>query len=824
MPDILWISTGASRRETSWKNIQLTWAQLSERLKAAKVCPETVKEYIFVFDKETQDIKKDVGAYLGGTITGGRRVKKAITSRSVLTLDIDFAGPDFWDNFQTFFGQACVIHGSRKHLTPDKKTKEIQYRYRLIMPLAREVQPDEYEAVGRKVAGILDIELFDKTSFQPERLMYWPSVCSDQKYYCVQQSGPWLDPDKILGMYKNWKDQSQWPYHAEVIKEVQENVKKQQDPREKSGLVGAFCQVYGITEVIAKYLDDVYEETDHPDRYTFKTGSTSGGLIIYDDLFAYSWHGTDPGSLKLMNAWDLVRIHKFKDLDKDSAPRTNTTKLPSQKAMYTLAGQDAIVTAHVMDEKMGRAKEWFIEEVDAEEIQDNSWMTDMDMNPKTKDLLTTYKNITLILENDIRIKGKIRFNELTKVMEVVRPLVWDKPVGQPGAESYPRSWSDDDMNQLRKLLGIAPYELQRTPKLEDCMAGVRAKNRYHPIKDYLESLIWDGQDRVDFVLIDYLRAEETDYVKAVTRKTLVAAVARIMQPGIKFDHVLTFVGDEGIGKSSVISRLGRDWHSDTFSFHMLDKGNKAYEQIRGKWLVEIGEMSGLKRAEIEATKSFLSSVEDSYRPSYGHEVVNFKRQNIFFGGSNKPEFLRRFGGGNRRFWVVDCHAKKEDRAFDELSPERVDQIWAEAVELWKGGETLYLDMEMENQAFEVQQAHEESNDQVGIVAQFLDELLPEDWAEKTSAERSAYFKYRDEMSKVGTVKRDKICVPEIWIECMGKTRGDMTTQNTKIYHDIMKEMPGWIRSKWKMRFKEYGMLTGYVRIGSDVAAVVEKEF
>lgn len=821
MQQMIWLSIGSSRKETSWKNVQMEWPELVKRMSTTVVTPETLKEYLG-FAKPLQDERKDVGGYVGGTIAGGRRKKAAVTSRSLITLDVDFGTMDFWEDFIQFYPNAAFIYGTHKH-------SEKAPRFRLVMPLSREVKPDEYQAISRHLAGNLDIEVFDPTTFQAERLMYWPSTPRDQVYYCREQKGQFLDADHVLSLYADWRDQSQWPVSVKVEQLVQGDIAKQGNPLEKPGMIGVFCRTYGISDVIDKYLPEVYGMFgDDGDRYSFLGGSTAGGLVVYDDLFAYSHHATDPASGKCCNAWDLVRLHKYSQLDLDVKDRTNIGKLPSQSAMLDLVNQDKTVMGLMGAEKLHAAREMFEDAGEdmsghssgsglqpiTPDVEDLGWIAELEADKKGQ-YLTTYKNISLILDNDPYIKGRIRYNLMNNRMEVVRSMPWDEK-----GQEYPRFWEDDDWSQLRKLLGMAPYELLRSPKLEDCMAGVRRSNSYHPVREYLNGLQWDGQRRLDELVIDFLGAEDTEYTRTVTRKTFVAAVARVMQPGIKFEHLLILVGTERIGKSTLYARMGGQWFTDSFNFTMLAHGNKAYEQIRGRWIIEVPEMAGLKKAEVEHAKSFISSQQDNYRPAYGKEMAEQKRQSILVGTSNKRDFLKKFGGGNRRFWPVDCHVNKPEWSiFKGLTPAVVDLVWAEALEYFRRGETLYLSPELEDIALSVRRGYEEKDDMTGIIQNFLDTKLPGSWADKSLAERVSYFHYKDDFSEVGITSRDKVCGPEIWCECLKKNKGDMTTVNTKFIHDIMSEMPGWERSKWKIRFKEYGFLTGYVRIGSEVAAI-----
>ncbi len=509
MPKTFWISTGNSRKETSWKNVELSWEEIAERLSTPIVTAETLKEFT-KFDKTLQNERKDVGGYVGGTIAGGRRKKDNVTARSLITLETDLAGPDFWDDFQEFFGCAALVHGTRKHLLKEEKTNAIMYRYRLVIPLAREVQPDEYEAVARRVAGILGIDLFDRTTFQADRLMYWPSVSKDQELYWKRQDGAFMDPDKILSSYRDWRDQSQWPYAAGIIAELKKEVKKKDDPLEKRGVVGAFCRTYNIVEAIEEFLPGVYGETEDPNRFTFLAGSTFGGLVIYEDKFAFSHHGTDPISGQLVNAFDLIRLHKYGDLDKDVKEKTNITKYPSYIAMCAFAMKIGPVREDSIRQNINKVKEMFGDEVEIIDPAADEWIRGLEGDKNGK-LLNTINNVLLILRNDRKFKGAICWDELAQRPLLRRNLPWRK------IKDKPEFGEDDDAN-LRLYLE-AQYQLTNISKINDAVTIVSRENGFHPVKDYLRGLgEWDKTERLERLLVDYLGAEDNVYTREVTRK------------------------------------------------------------------------------------------------------------------------------------------------------------------------------------------------------------------------------------------------------------------------------------------------------------------
>lgn len=309
---ILMISTGLSRRETDWKPKRMMWGELCEQLSSTRYTAETEAEYA-AMDRTARGEVKDVGGFVGGELTSGQRKNGNVRSRQLLALDADFGTPDLWGEYQMMFDWACCMHTTHSHTAKEP-------RYRMFFPLTRSVSAVEYEAIGRRVAQEIGIELFDDTTYQAARLMYWPSTPKDGEFKVWTMDGPWIDPDEILATYSDWRNVAEWPMSQRRTKEIHQYASRQQSPLEKKGVVGAFCQTYTVTQAINKYIPGAYTETDDPKRWTYTGGSTVGGLVIYDDdLFAYSHHDTDPCSEQLCNAFDLVRIHLYGKLGKEQS-------------------------------------------------------------------------------------------------------------------------------------------------------------------------------------------------------------------------------------------------------------------------------------------------------------------------------------------------------------------------------------------------------------------------------------------------------------------------------------------------------------------------
>lgn len=796
------IATGRSRKELQWKNKDMQWSDLVAKLSTTHRTHETYKEYLSAKPGVQDDIK-DVGGFVGGHLAGGKRRKGSVLARQLLTLDMDFAPADFWAEFTLLYHQAACIYSTHKHC-PDKP------RLRLVMPLDRECTPDECEAIGRRIAGTLGIEYFDPTTFQAERLMYWPSTSKDAEFVFEVQDGPWLCADETLASYRDWKDVSEWAVSAKVDKLVQRELVKQGDPLEKNGLVGAFCRSYTIHEAIEKFLPEVYEPCMQEGRYTYTGGSTAAGVIVYDDKYAYSHHATDPAGGKLCNAFDLVRLHLFALKDDNAKEGTPSNKLPSYSAMSDMAMKDARVKQQFGEDRLSAAAADF-GDVDLTKTN-TDWLKELDYDKKGAPL-STIDNLVKILENDHLLSGSLAFDQFEQRPVFLRSLPWRKVTG---ADRYLTDRDADNMEHyIEHSYGIS------TGKIDKALSVIYERHKFHPVRDYLDTLQWDGTERLDTLFILYMGADDTPYVRAVTRKTLVAAVARVMQPGIKFDNMTVFVGQQGIGKSSLIALLGRKWYSDSFT---TMQGKEAYEQLQGVWIVEVAELSGMKKQEVETVKHYISKREDRYRVAYGKRVENFPRQCVFFGSTNKTDFLRD-PTGNRRFWPIRT-GTPERSVFKDLTKQEVDQIWAEAVLLYEQGEPLYLPKELETEAQRVQEQHSERDDRAGIIERYLEKLLPTDWDDRDMYKRREYYQSDDELGAAGTIKRTKVCAAEIWVEAFGLKLGEMQAHNIRFIHDVMRTLDNWQPFKHKARFKIYGIQRGYYRVGSfwevtdeDVAAV-----
>ena len=769
------IAVGNSRMDKKWKNRDISWEDLCQRVSSTIRTTETVEEYRKL-KKGAQDNIKDVGGFVGGQLREGRRKNGMVLCRSMLTLDMDYGEPGIWDEIDLLHDFRCCVYSTHKH-TPEHP------RLRIIIPLARDITENEYPAVARMVAKEIGIDLFDDTTYEACRLMYWPSTSANGEFFYKTKDGPLLDPDAYLAKYADWHDASTWPVSSRQSEAVRRSITQQADPLEKPGIVGAFCRAYTIEEAIETFLSDVYEPSYMNGRYDYIPADSAAGVVVYDGKFAYSHHATDPVCGKLLNAFDLVRLHKFRELDENVGLDTPPGKLPSFKAMSDLALGDDKVKAVFAGERIAQA---------AAEFSDEDWQNGLELD-KSGHVKNTLRNLTLILENDPNLKGVV-FNQLLDGMEIKGEVPWNHPS---------KFWRDADDAQLISYVD-AHYGTFSARNYDIAVTKVADDRAYHPIREFIESLPeWDKVPRVDTLLVDYLGASDTAYVRAVTRKTLCAAISRVLRPGCKFDSMLVLNGPQGVGKSTLIAKLAGEWFSD--SLNLGDTKDKtAAEKLQGYWILEIGELAGLKKAEVETLRSFLSRQNDIYRAAFGKRATPHLRQCVFFGTTNAESGYLRDTTGNRRFWPVKTPGNGKKQSWN-LTHEEILQIWAEALVYVRQREKLYLSAEMDALAKDEQREAMESDEREGLVREYLDTLLPERWAEMDLFERRNFLTGSDfgGLQEKGTVRRASVSNMEIWCECFGKERANLRRTDSNELTGILARL-GWKRADNKVRIPLYG--------------------
>lgn len=767
------IAYGNNRQAKAWVNKTIKFDELKERLRVTIRTTESAEEYARM-SKAQRDVAKDHGGFVAGVLEGGRRKIDTVASRSMLSLDGDRIDAAFLENYETLCPYTSVLYTT--HSSTEEKP-----RGRVVIPLTRDITPEEFVALSRYVADMFGIDFFDECSYQPNQMMYWPSTPANGTFVYKETNGGWLDPDDILGQHPEWTDPTRLPTSSRESKANTVAQQKVQDPLTKEGVVGLFNRAYyPISKALEAFLSEVYEPTDNENRWHLISSSSMAGVEIKEDKFVYSHHAKDPAYLKLCNAFDIVRTHHFGDMD-DKV---------SYKAMCEFAMQQDEVKMLAASEKLADAETDFAG-------SDDDWQKRFEYEPRSTVLKNNLHNITLILQNDPNLKN-IVFNQQLDGMEIKGDVPWKHPS---------KYWRDADDAQLISYVD-SHYGTFSQRNYQIAVAKVADDRSYHPIREYLDALPeWDGVPRVDTLLIDYLGAQDNAYVRAVTRKTLCAAVRRVREPGVKFDTMLVLNGPQGIGKSTLISKLAGEWFSD--SLNLGDTKDKtAAEKLQGYWILEIGELAGLRKAEVETLRSFLSRQNDIYRAAFGKRTTPHPRQCVFFGTTNAESGYLRDTTGNRRFWPIKTPGGGAKHSWDVTS-EDIQQIWAEVLVYVNAGESLHLAPEIEVLAKEEQRSALESDEREGLVREYLETLLPEGWDSMDLFDRRAFLSGANNIGPKGTVRRTRVCNMEIWCELFGKDQGNLGRAESNTLAAMLTKL-GWTRKEKKERVKPYGPQIVYV--------------
>lgn len=786
------LSVAGSSASLKWTTVKYTWSDFLERLNRDIRSTETMRDFDRL-DRTARANLKDVGGYMAGELSGARRLKSAVLSRSMITLDVDYADSLFPVEFDTRFpGVAAVIYNTRSD-------REKSRRFRVVIPFAEEVQDAaQYEAAARKMAELLGIDLFDPTTFQAERMMYWQSLSSDQpKVFEVFEGEP-ISAEYLLSLYGNneeWRDIRNWAFKSDQEKETRAIVSKAmaQNPREKAGLVGAFCRAYSVPAAIEKYLSDVYEIAPGNDRYTYKAGHSVGGMIVFDDLFCFSYHSTDPISDgHAYNAYDLVRVHKFGHLGKeDSTKEMNKLVCADKECVKDMVTPDADLDDF---DDYGDA----VKSDSTEEVTELVWDLDGKGNKQV-----TVNNFVNAFKSDPLLNGLLAYDMLKETIVFTRPSFTAK--GSKKGDLV----NDTDISIIKGRIERM-HGIYNDAKLNDAIEQVSSDNAFHPIKLYLESLTWDGVPRIDTFLVDYMGAEDNAYTREAFRKMLLAAVTRIYEPGRKFDTALVFYSEQGVGKSTLIQRLSKGWFNDSLTNL---SGKESYEAIQFAWLVELAELSALRKSDVEAVKNFISKREDTYRGAYARRVKTHKRQCVFFGSTNDDEFLKD-ATGNRRFFPVEVKRTRKTRLiFEPEFGAIVDQLWAEAMEGYMLGEALTLSDEAEAIAGGTREEFTERTPIQGLIEEYLDRLFPADYEDRFLAQRLDFL--NGDLGEEGTETKNSFSLIELWTEALGRRKDEYTVVKARELSNAVKALKGWKRDK-QARQKIYGPQVIYRRVGAGI--------
>lgn len=738
--------------------------------------------------------RKECGNYLLGTLTETtvlhnptdtatctdlHRNKRAVVSRSAITLDVDHATATFLLDFELTWENAALAH------TTWKSTRE-EPRYRLILPTDREMLPDEYIAAAEHLMTQIGRDQFDPTSSQAERYMFRPSSQSAENYASLALDGPPLVVDDLLAEFDD--DLSTKP--------MPKAHRNKRDPFSIEGVVGLFNQVYADWDLLIEEYELPYEKVDE-DRYHLIGSRSQAGMGPINGTvgLVYSHHANDPAAGKTCSAFDLVRIHRFGDLDEGTKDGTPVNKLPSHQKMLELADEDE----RVRTLRAAGAKADFDGPIPDGALDDllddsNAWKIGLRHVPKTNSIVDHGSNWALIAENDPVLKT-IRYNELTMSPEATTHLPWRRVTHLnrtiTTADRYEIIWyieAEYGHRMTRVLLDMIldPYSVRRS---------------MNPVRDYLDALSWDGKPRVETCLPGVRPTPET---RLIARKVLTAAVARMFEPGCKWDHTLVLYGDEGLGKTWWIDKMSRGHVAS-----LTDITNKDTLLIlQRSWIVVADEGHSLKKADHDMQKEFLTRTSDVFRLPYERETLVHPRHCVIWSTTNDKTFLRR-QQGNRRFLIVHCQDKVD---FDALTDYEVDQIWAEAVHLYRSGERLYLDAEETQAMAQEREPYIEEDALAGIISEYLDTLVPDDWWQRSIEQRLEWQRDRaDRFVAEGNMTIDIACTTQLWVEAMGRRVGDHRKVDLLGIGEVMDRLPGWKRAPSRRRVPGYGVQSVFIR-------------
>lgn len=756
---------------------------------------ETFREFLAMNRDEQMNVK-DNGGFVAGISSDGTRNADAIVARTMVTLDLDDADATTLETIKATAFCKLWVHSTRKH-TDDNP------RYRLILPLAHPIGGDEYEALARFVARDLNVlEYCDLASFRLAQLMLWPTVSSDmQNAYVFFESSDedFLDPVMYLSKY-DYQNIGTWPRKSSESRSLLHEITRGDDPREKPGVVGAFCKAFSVSEAVDKFLGKVYERSrTAPDRYDLIGSNSVGGLVIYNDIFAFSFHSNkDPAAGNRLNAFDLVKTHLFGELDLEAAPNTPFVRMPSNLAMIKFAL------------KIPKVREHLGLENNTETVQRSyDYTTDGRLKP-------TPNNVALVLEEKELLDGICK-NLFTNEIEVVADLPWRKGGGV---------FSDNDYSSLVVHLS-SKYGLNASSfTVMSAVKAVAEQRSFHPVRSWIESLPdWDGEPRLARYLVDFLGAPDDSYVRFISQVILVAAIAHVFEPGIKFDLVPVLVGPQGCGKSTIFAKLFGVWFNDTLTLaDMRDKS--ALEKLSGAWCLEIAELAGMAKADLEVVKAFITRQIDKCRFAYARAVTTLPRQCIIIGTSNQEDGFLRDATGNRRFCCVRVTGVC-DRHPWELSDDEVSQIWSEALAVYRSGKfSLYLKDEIAEIAKANEREFIQADDRKGLVEKYLSIRIPQNWKKLPEVTRQRYVREGvaiegEENPTIGVRRADfeeplelrsMVSNAEIFCECFGKDFADFSRSDANDIALIMKSIEGWQGDK-VFANTPYGKQRCYAREG-----------
>lgn len=724
--------------------------------------------------------KKDCGGYMAGKATSTSRKDSSVEYRSMITLDADNAENDLPTRVKRL-GLTALVHSTYSHTTDNP-------RYRVIIPLLGPgLTEEEYPRAARGLMEALGKEQFDKTCDQPKRIMFWPSASSPDQYEVYSYDA---EPATAQGLLERFGGYTSTPEHKRGPK---------RNPYELPGVAGAFNRLYNMARAV-KEFNLPYEQVSE-NRWRYIHAKSSGGVCVYPDGYVYSNHASDPAGGRALCMFDLVAMHKFADLDEKADTPLNTA--PKDRPSIQKAMQEFTELPDIKAEMVGL-------NIDLSRGDGTSdWVSKLQIHPKTGQTLDNANNWRILMEHD-PVLNKLAYNKMNLATITHCDFPWRKVT-----EGKDDQLTNADRAQISAHIQCT-YNMRRPPKeqINDAIAMVAQDHAFHPVEEYLEGLQWDGVSRIE----TWLPGEADSYKRSVARLAAVQAVARMLDPGVKVDNCLIVAGGEGVGKSWLIERMARGW---TCTLGPIDRGN-ARDTIMimsRSWVAVADEGYSLKKADADNMKNFITRTHDEVRLPYASETEILPRRQVIWGTTNDPTFLRA-QEGNRRFLIVNV-SKKID--FDKYTSEFVDQVWAEAVHIWKesrakygvdGNPVLRLNDEEEAVAKDVREEATEEEPLVGLIQDYLDTLVPDNWERMPVEERIRWLQMSEQgLTQPGTCRIERVCSLEIFLVMLEKRCGRPSRVESLEIAEALRKIPGWESSGAKRsRFPFFGQQRYFSRV------------
>lgn len=738
------LSVAPSVSSRRWEAATLTWERLVDRAHH----PESVK---------------DCGGYVAGRLKGTARRKGQVEYRSAVTLDAD-AASETLPAVVAGLGLRALVHSTYSHTRAHP-------RYRVIFPIMGPgLSEEEYPRVARGLMEALGEAQFDPGSTQPERLMFWPATAAPDEYEVVECDGATATAQ---GLLRDFGGLQATPDHMPGSK---------RDPLGLPGVAGAFNRVYDMARAVAEFHLPYDPVDGEPNRWHYTLAESEGGVIVYPDGYVFSNHASDPAYGRALSMFDLVALHVYGGEDRAAGVPQSTAPVdrPSiQRALREFAARPEIVTELV-------GADFAPLDVDEDGAALPEWVLEFHLHPKTGKPLDDVHNWDLLMLHDPVLRALAR-NEMDLTTVTRRPFPWRAV--EAGKDD---ALTNADRAQISAHLQRA-YNMPRPAQeqLNGVIDMVAQDNAFHPVVEYLECLEWDGISRVE----TYLPGAQDDYTRRVARLVAVQAVARALDPGVKVDNCLILTGRQGLGKSWFVETMARGWTCTLGPIENSGLRDTVMAMTRS-WVTVADEGFAMKKADAEALKQFVTLTHDVIRLPYAREHVKLPRRQVIWGTTNDAVFLRA-QEGNRRFLIVEV-AEKLD--FGKYSDEYVNQVWAEAVHIWKTSKAqyglkdnpeLFLSASEEAAAESVRSMATEEDSMTGLIQAYLDTLVPENWAEMSPEERISWLRDEEQGIVSGTHPIDVVCSLEIWEIALQRERGKHSRVDILQITNALKQLPGW---------------------------------